>query len=106
VHKHRYPRSLNLKAVLPQLQTLSTSSAVSAVTYKARIQRGDKSSLAQILVGMDERLKPHEMPRRPEMPIRETCITTMWRVVLSKAVFELTTTIGDPRSQSSEAGEA
>ena len=47
------------------------------------------------------------MPRRLEMPIRES---TMCREVVSKAVFhrisELTAMIGDPRSQFSEVGEA
>ena len=88
---------------MPQLQTLSTSSAVSAVTDKTRIQPSDKVSRAHILVGIDEQLKTHEMPRRLEMPIRESI---MWRVVVFKAVFqrifELTVMRGDPRSQFSE----
>ena len=47
-HKHPYPRSLNLKAVLPELQTLSISSAIGATTYKIRIQRTDKSSCVEV----------------------------------------------------------
>jgi hypothetical protein len=54
VHKHPYPRSLNLKAVLPQLQTLSISSAIGATTYKIRIQRTDKSSCVEVFAA-DER---------------------------------------------------
>jgi hypothetical protein len=39
---------LNLKAVLPQLQTLSISSAIGATTYKIRIQWADKSSCVEV----------------------------------------------------------
>ena len=53
-HKHPYPRSLNLKAVLPQLQTLSISSAIDATTYKIRITQTGKNSCVEVFAA-DER---------------------------------------------------
>ena len=47
-HKHPYPRSLNLKAVLPQLQTLSISSAIDATTYKIRTSGSALNGLLQL----------------------------------------------------------
>jgi hypothetical protein len=69
VHKHPYPRLLNLKAILPQLQTLAISSAVPAATSRTRVQPSHERS--------SEQLNLHVISLRPELPIREARITTI-----------------------------
>jgi hypothetical protein len=74
---------LNLKVVLPQLQTLSISSAIGATTYKIRIQPTDKSSCAEVLPPTNEQLNADETELRPNLPITASAPNRIVSIVMS-----------------------
>jgi hypothetical protein len=74
---------LNLKAVLPQLQTLSISSAIGVTTYKIRIQPTDKSICAGVFPPTNERLDADEIVLRPNLPITASAPNRIVSIVMS-----------------------